>query len=128
MNLLEQIARHIEFCGIGAANTDEAQGDIFWGLMPDSPDKCVCVFSTDSGYGGRDDGARVQIITRARSAKDAYQLSQAIVDELAEFDGFLAGDGARARIEVMNASAGLGSDGKKRELYSSNFRVYYCND
>lgn len=127
MNLLEQIARHIEFCGLGTMNTDTVQGDIFWGLMPDTPDKSICVFSTDSGYGGRDDGARIQIVTRARSAKDAYLLSQAIADELAEFDGFLAGDGAHARIEVMNASAGLGSDGKKRELYSSNYRVYYCD-
>ncbi len=128
MNLLEQIAEHLEFCGIGTANTNDAQGDIFWGLMPDTPDKCACIFSTDSGYGGSDNGARIQIMTRAKTTREAYELSQAIVYELAEFDGFLAGGGAHARIEIINASAGLGSDGKKRELYSSNFRVYYCND
>ena len=128
MNLLEQIAEHLDFCGIGTMNTNETPGDIYWGLMPDTPDKCVCIFSTDSAYGGSEDGARIQVITRAKSTREAYELSQAIVDELADFDGFLAGDGAHAQIRVMNASTGLGSDGRKRELYSSNFRVYYCND
>lgn len=127
MNLIEQIARHIEFCGFGHVSDREADGDIFWGTMPDQPDNAVCVFSTDSGYGGSDDGARVQVIVRAKSTKAAYELSQSIVEELAEFDGYLAGDGAMARIEVINASAGLGVDEKRRDMYSSNFLVHYCN-
>lgn len=127
MNLIEQFARHIEFCGFGQVSDKTVDGNIFWGTMPDQPDNAVGVFSTDSAYGGSDDGARVQVIVRAKTTKAAYELSQAIVEELAEFDGYLAGDGARAQIEVINASAGLGVDEKHRDMYSSNFLVHYCN-
>lgn len=127
MNLLEQFARHIEFCGFGTVADRETDGNIFWGLMPDEPDDAVCVFSSDSGYGGSDDGARIQVIVRSKSTKKAYELSQAIAEELADFDGYLAGDGAKANIQVLNASAGVGADDKKRDMYSSNYLVYYCN-
>ena len=127
MNLLEQFARHIEFLGFGTVADDETKGDIFWGWTPDKPDNCITVFSTDSGYAGSPTGARIQMIVRGKVPKDAYTRSQAIVEALADFEGFLAGDGARASVTVMNASAGIGSDGKKREMYSSNFRVYYCD-
>ena len=126
-NLLEQIARHIEFLGFGTVADAETDGDIFYGRMPDAPDACICVFSTDSSYCGSDDGARIQIYTRARTTKAAYELSQAIAEELIGFDGFLAGDGAHANISKINTSAGLGTDEKNRELYSSNFLVQYCN-
>ena len=127
MNLLEQFARHIEFLGFGTVADDSTEGNIFWGVAPDSPDPCITVYSTDSAYAGPPNGARLQMIVRGTSADDAYTLSQAIVEELAEFEGFLAGDGARVSIDVLNASAGIGSDTRKREMYSSNFRVYYCD-
>jgi len=127
MNLLEQFARHLEFLGFGTLSTNEAAGDIFWGWMPDAPDNCITVYSSDSAYAGAPDGARLQVMVRNRTAKGAYELSQAIAEELAETTGYLAGDGAHVNIEVVNASAGLGPDNKKRELYSSNFRVYYCD-
>ena len=126
-NLLEQIARHIEFLGFGTVADAETDGDIYWGRMPDTPDTCIGVFSSDSQYGGSDDGARIQIVVRAKSTKAAYELSQAIAEELVEFDGFLAGDGAHVFITPINTSSGLGCDDRNRELYSSNFRVYYCN-
>ena len=127
MNLIEQFARHIEFLGYGTVADSETAGDIFWGWMPDTPDACVTVYSTDSSYAGSPGGARIQMIVRDKYPADAYERSQAIVEALAEYDGYLAGDGARAYIEVLNASVGLGGDTKKRELYSSNFRVYYCD-
>lgn len=127
MNLIELFARHIEFCGFGTVADRETDGNIFWGLMPDEPDTAICVFSTDSGYGGSEDGARIQVMVRAKTTREAYELSQAIAEELSEFDGYLAGDGANAHIRVLNASAGLGADTKKRELYSSNYLVHYCN-
>ena len=127
LNLLEQFARHLEFLGFGAVADSSSDGDIFWGLMPDKPDDCICVFSTDSGYGGSDNGARIQIMVRAKTTRKAYEWSQAIAEALVDYDGFLAGDGAKVSIEVLNASCGLGADTKKRELYSTNLLVYYCN-
>lgn len=128
MLLIEQIAKHVEFLGFGTLPTEAASGSVFWGTMPDSPDECIAVYSSDSAYAGAENGARIQIMTRGTSVRRAYALSQAIVEALVDFDGFLAGDGAHVRIDVENASAGLGTDAKKRELFSSNFRVYYCED
>ena len=127
MNLLEQIAKHLEFCGFGNVPSDTVQGNIHWGNMPDQPDRCICVFSSDSGYGGSEGGARIQVYVRAKTTREAYELSQAITEELAEFEGFLGGDGAHACFDVINSAAGLGADTKKRELYSSNYLVHYCD-
>ena len=126
-NLLEQVARHIEFLGFGTYADAEHDGDIYYGRMPDAPDACVCVFSTDSQYAGSEDGARIQMYVRAKSSKAAYERSQAICEELIEFDGFLAGDGAHVFITPINTSCGLGADDKNREVYSSNFYVRYCD-
>ena len=126
MLLIEQIADHLEFLGFGTLPTNAASGSIFWGTMPDTPDECVAVYSSDSAYAGAENGARIQIMTRAKTVARAYGLSQAIVEALVDFDGFLGGDGAHVRIDVENASAGIGTDSKKRELFSSNFRVFYC--
>lgn len=127
MNLLEELAAHLEYCGFGTAASAEADGDIHWGRMPDSPDDCVCVFSTDSGVGGMDSTARIQIMNRAKSTKTAYETSYAIAQELEDFNGFLHGDGRLVDIEVVNAATGLGPDTKKREVYVTNIAVKYCN-
>lgn len=126
-NLLEQIAKHIEFLGFGTCPDSQSDGDIYWGRMPDAPDTCTCVFSSDSQYGGSEKGARIQIMVRAKTSKAAYELSQAIAEELIEFDGFLAGDGAHVFITAINVSTGIGADERNRELYSSNFIVQYCD-
>ena len=127
MNLLEEIAAHLEWCGIGTLASAEEDGDIHWARMPDSPDECSCVFSTDSGFGGPDSTARFQIMTRSKSTRRAYEISYAIGQELAGYDGFLAGDGRMVHIDVVNAATGIGADTKKRELYVTNITVRYCN-
>ncbi len=119
MNLLEQIARHLAFCGLGRAD-----GDIFWGRMPDQPDDCIGVFSTDGGADEAD--ARIQILNRASEPKRAYETACRIARALDGFQGFLAGDGAMARITAESTAAGLGTDVKKRELYAANIRAAYC--
>ena len=43
MNLLEELARHLEFCGFGTAADENANGNIHWARMPDAPDNCICV-------------------------------------------------------------------------------------
>lgn len=126
MNLLEELARHLEFCGFGTCADAEADGNIHWARMPDSPDRCICVFSTDSGVGGPDSVARVQIMTRSKSTREAYEMAYAIAQEFDRFDGYLAGDGRLAQCEVLNAASGLGPDTKKREIYVTNIAVRYC--
>lgn len=127
MYLLEQMANHLAFLGFGTLPSESEQGTIFWGHMPDQPDACICVFSTDSGYAGSDGGARIQMAVRALTTRAAYELSQEIVETIADFEGYLAGDGDHVSIRVENASIGVGADEKRREIYTSNFRVYYCD-
>ena len=121
INIAKQLARHIEFMGFG-----ELDKTVFRGNLGNAPDTAVCVYSSDSSYPGGDP-ARLQIITRSPSPATAYELSQSIADELAEYSGFLAGDGAFASIELINASAGLGEDERRRTLYSTNVEVRYCD-
>lgn len=127
MNLLEEIARHLEFCGFGTVADETTDGDIHWGRMPDAPDDCICVYSTDSGVGGPDSTARFQIMNRAKSTKKAYEVSYDVAKELDDYNGFLCGDGRSVKIEIINAASGLGPDTKKREVYVTNIAVKYCD-
>lgn len=129
MNFIEQIADHLEFVGIGTCATDESEGNIHWGNLPDSPDECACVFSTDTSYPGSDKGARIQITTRGKVGdwRTPYELACRITDELAEFSGFLSGDGPQARFDVVDSAHGMGLDDSGRHVYTSNYIVFYCN-
>lgn len=126
MNLLEQIAMQLQIGGFGILATNEQDGNICWGRMPDQPDDCICVYSSDSAYHGAENGARIQIINRSISTRTAYETACNIGNELDGFSGFLGGNGAYASIDVESAAVGLGADTKKREMYSTNIRVRYC--
>lgn len=126
MNLIEELAAHLEYCGFGTAASATADGNIHWARMPDEPDNCICVYSTDSGVGGPDSQARFQIMNRAANTRIAYETSYAIAQELDDFSGYLCGDGREVHIEVVNAATGLGPDTKKRDVYVTNIAVKYC--
>ena len=126
MNLIEQIARHLAQCGFGTIANERHDGNIHWGRMPDQPDDCICVYSTDTAYPGSPQGARVQIMNRASDPREAYETSAGIAAALAEWDGFLAGDGAQVSVSIINSAHGMGPDAKMREIYVSNIRVRYC--
>ena len=127
MNLLEECAFHLEWLGFGKAATAENDGNIHWARMPDDPDDCICLYSTDSGVGGPDDTARIQVMVRSKSARHAYETAYSIAQEFDKFNGFLCGDGRQVTTTVINAASGLGADSKKREVYVSNIAVRYCN-
>lgn len=124
MNLLKQIAEQLACCGLGRTAGEEQ--DIFWARMPDVPDTCICVLSGDSAVSGSDRGAQIRILNRGRQPGEAYETACAIAEAMDGFRGFLAGDGADARIDVTAAAAGMGEDARKRELYSTEMTVHYC--
>lgn len=126
MNLLEQIAYHLQLCGVGKVATAEEDGDIHWGRMPDQPDDCICVFSSDSSVPGLNSRARIQIMNRSKNVRRAYETAVQIAEEFDDFAGFLAGDGAYVHTEIINAATGLGADEKKREIYVTNITLQYC--
>ena len=84
VNLIEQMANHLEFLGLGLCATEEQDGNIFWGHLPDKPDCAICIFSTDTGFSGRKDGARIQIYTRGGvgDAQWPYEMACRITEEL----------------------------------------------
>ncbi|MCR5370840.1 MAG: minor capsid protein [Clostridium sp.] len=128
MNLIEHIADHLDFEGLGKLATIEEEGNLFWGAMPDQPDLSVCVFSTDSAYGGSEEGARIQIMTRgaAGDVRTPYELSCEISEALQDFNGYLHGDGPKVIIETLQTALGAGIDTSGRHIYSSNYKVRYC--
>jgi len=126
MNLIEQIARQLELFGFGTAADNETDGNIHWGRMPDKPDNCICVYSTNAAVPGDKDGARIQIMNRAKSPREAFETSANIAAELDGWRGFLGGDGSEAFITITNSAQGLGPDTMMREIYVSNIRVTYC--
>lgn len=127
MNLLEEIAYHLEFERLGKVPNETEDGNIYYGKLPDDPSNAIAIMSSDSSFAGSEQGARIQILVRGESFKKAYNKSVEIVEAINYFSGFLHGDGMNASIFVENGPSGLGTDGKKRELYSINIRVYYCN-
>lgn len=129
MNLIEEVARHLEFAGIGYMATAEEDGDIFFGHMPDEPDEAVCVFSSDSARPGDEDGARIQVMTRGvvGDARTPYERALKVTEALDGFTGFLAGDGPMADVEVVMSARGVGRDTSGRELYASTYAVTYCD-
>ena len=128
MNLIEHIADHLDFEGVGKLATLEEDGNIFWGDMPDKPDNAVCVYSTDSSYGGSESGARIQIMCRGEvgDIRTPYELSCYITELLQDFNGFLHGDGPMVIIEALTTALGSGTGTTGRHYYSSNYQVRYC--
>lgn len=128
MNLIEHIADHLDFEGIGTLATLHEEGNLYWGEMPDMPDLAVSVNSTDSSYGGSEEGARIQIICRGAvgDVRAPYELSCRITDVLEGFNGYLHGDGPQVIIKTLQTALGVGKDTRGRHLYTSNYRVWYC--
>ena len=119
MNLLKQLASHLEYVGLGLRGED-----IFWGRMPDEPAECICLFCEDAG--GADRPARIQVVCRSPIPREAYETACDIAFELDDYTGFLGGDGAMAGITVITAGAGMGEDAHKREMYSTVLAVRVC--
>lgn len=119
MNLLEQLAAHLEYCGLGIRNED-----IFWGRMPDTPDECICLFCQDRGRPG--EPAQIQVVCRSPFPRQAFENACDIAFELDDYTGFLAGDGMAVGITALASGTGMGPDARKREMYSTLLSVRVC--
>ena len=130
MNLIEAVCDHLEFLGLGTCNTDETAGDLFWGILPDAPDRALAVMSVDSAFGGSAGGARIQIFTRGEPGhvREPYEWAVEVAEALEGYSGFLSGDGPMARVEAVSTAEGCGVDTSGRCLYVSNFRIWYCGE
>ena len=124
--ILEDMTKHLAFLGLGTIADEHQDGDLFYGLMPESPDAAVCFMASDAAMPGASQGARLQLIIRDMTVRTAVRRIQKILDALDGFDGYLAGSGPRAIIQVESGAHGLGVDDRRRPMYSANLRVWYC--
>lgn len=127
MTIIEQIAHYIadelqlEYEG----NSD---GSVYYGHLPGKPSKAVCVYAYEvpSSDGL---GARIQIIIRYDDDKIfPLDLGMRIYDLLVDKkDLLLVPDGNFIeRIVLERGFEFFGVDGRETQLYSANFKVYYC--
>ena len=124
--ILEEDTRHLASLGLGRIPDEIAEGDLYYARRPETPDEAGGILPTDASMPGSGQGARLQLIVRARTVRDATLRMQGMLDALDGFEGFLSGSGSYARIRVDNGVHGLGTDDRRRVLYSANLRVWYC--
>ena len=98
---------------------------VFYGRMPEKDGLTICVMASDAGTPGSR-GARVEIMVRAESDREAFETCDRIARETDGFEGYLMGWGDRASIRVLNGAHGLGADARRRALYACSLQVRYC--
>ena len=125
MNLLEEVARHLTALGFGETADRDTDGCIFYCRMPERDGLTVCVMAADAGTPGSR-GARVEILVRADSDREAFETCDRIARETDGFEGYLMGWGDRASIRVASGAHGLGADARRRALYACNLQIRYC--
>ncbi len=126
MNLLEEWARHLAFLGFGTVAGPEEDGCIFYGRLPEREGLTVCVMAADAGSPGSP--ARLQVMVRADSDREAFETCDRIARETDGFEGYLMGWGRRASVRVLNGAHGLGADARRRALYACSLQVRCCGE
>lgn len=121
MNLLEEVARHLEFEGLG--RTGE-KCDLFYGVMPPEPDICLSVLALDLGAPGRE--GRIQILLRDLNPRALMERSEELVRRLDGFEGYLGGCLSLASLSLLSGPRGMGSDERRRCLCAVHFRILRC--
>ena len=100
-----------------------------FGVLPQDPARCFAVFGSDVRRPGDTDGARIQVQIRGPDAGSAIPATDAdtISGLLDDFSGLFHADGNYiVRVDLESGPASLGADNNNRQLYSINFRVWYC--
>lgn len=128
MTIIEQLARFLA-SKLSFQFEGTHSGSVFFGYLPETPIKAICVYANDLRAPGDLDGARVQIVIRS-DLDGAWPLEQAV--EIARLlddarDMIFVPDGAYiTRIETEKGFEFAGMAGNNTQLYAANFRVYYC--
>ena len=128
MTIIEQLARFLA-AKLNAQFEGTQSGSVFFGYLPASPDKAICVYANDLRGPGDLEGALVQIVIRS-DLDGAWPLTQAIeIIRLRDDarDMIFVPDGAYlTRVETEKGFEFSGMAGNNIQLYAANFRVYYC--
>ena len=129
MTIVEELARYIaarlglpfEDCG--------AEAGVFFGCMPDTPAKAVCVYAGGLRPAGDADGSRVQVVIRS-DADGGWPLRQAValtalLDEARDL--IFAPEGHYVnRVVTERGFEFTGTAANNTQFYAADFRIYYC--
>lgn len=120
MVLIEQAARYIQ----GATGITCS-----YGALPQTPARCIAVFGSDVRTPRDTDGARIQVQIRGPDTGGAIPATDAdaVAMLLDDFSGIFHPSGNYiVRVQLENGPTAIGADANNRQLYSLNFRVWYC--
>lgn len=128
MTIIEQMARFLAV-KLRLPFEGDADGAVFFGYMPETPVKALCVYANDLRAPGDSDGARVQIVIRS-NADGAWPLEKAVeimrlLDDRRDLL-FVADGDYVSRVETESGFEFVGLENNSTQMYAANFRVYYC--
>ena len=128
MTDLEHLLQHLEWAGFGTVSDEAVPGDLFLGEMPPAPDSCLCLMSADMGIGT--EGARIEVFVRGERGDylAPHRRLARVTEHLADFHGFLHGDGPFADITVLSGGEGRGADSLGRHLLVTVVRLRSCGE
>lgn len=127
MTIVEQAARYIA-AKLRTPFEGTEDGSVFWGYLPETPTKAICVYADDLRCPGDDEGTKLQVIIRS-DLDGGWALEKAIaimsiLDDMRDL--IFVQDGAY--ITRISAEKGFEFNGMSNnaQFYSANFQVYYC--
>ena len=133
--LAAQIAQYLDAQGVGEFDADGITGNIFVETLPDTPDKCIAIYSTGGSAGNGKhpyDNLTVQIIVRGtQDPRTAQSVAQNIYDTLHTFrDAAFVTDGiwVVGCHGIQSGPTHIGQDENRRHEYSLNFKLRTLND
>jgi len=132
--LVVEMAKYLAEIGLGKLDETGANGNIFVGVLPESPDECISLYPTGGQYsptGEPYDDPTVQIIVRGgQDPRTPAELAQSIYDALHGFRGGSFVDGGAYIVScrgLQSAPAHIGRDENRRHEYSVNFQLRVFN-
>ena len=131
--LIKEIAQYLHARSIGVFDEVGSSGDIYLGILPDTPDRVISIFQR----GGQEADPRneyrtvlVQVITRSFDKHDGMNLGQSVIDVLSGFHGELIPGGTHIIdcIAMQSAPVDIGNDAKGRYEWSVNLTIEYKSE
>lgn len=132
MLLIEEVAMHINTAGIGVYDPNGDTGDVYLGILPDTPAEIVSIFPRGGGQASppvpySETNASVQVIVRSIRRLDGFIKGQAIIDSMNGIDDTLVTGGMHIiDISTMQGEpADLGMNQAGQYEWSINFSIDY---
>lgn len=129
--LIEEMALYAQAQGHGTYDPEGSNGDIYLGVIPDTPDEVLSIFLRGGPERDPDNEyviASVQMIVRSPSKLSGMTRAQAILNSFNGFSGGPFTDGGTYIMDCLATQgepADIGHDDANRYEWSINYSVEY---